>query len=88
MAHGWRRGRNLCVLPLQTPNDYSEIGRLNEDEILMPAVTGVLFKWPAHSSNLWAGLRHGNGSDVGQTRHHRLDSERPAQAVFLTFIKH
>jgi hypothetical protein len=33
-------------LPLQTTNDYSEIGRLNEDEILMPAVTGVLFKWP------------------------------------------
>jgi hypothetical protein len=25
---------------------YSEIGRLNEEEILMPAVTGVLFKWP------------------------------------------
>ena len=44
--HGWRRGRNLCPLPLQTTNDYSEIGRLNEDEILMPAVTGVLFKWP------------------------------------------
>ncbi len=43
--HGWRRGRNLCALPLQTTNDYSEIGRLNE-EILMPAVTGVLFKWP------------------------------------------
>jgi hypothetical protein len=33
-------------LPLQTTNDYSEIGRLNEEEILMPAVTGVLFKWP------------------------------------------
>jgi hypothetical protein len=33
-------------LPLQTTNDYSEIGRLNEAEILMPAVTGVLFKWP------------------------------------------
>jgi len=33
-------------LPLQTTNDYSEIGRLNEDEILRPAVTGVLFKWP------------------------------------------
>jgi hypothetical protein len=33
-------------LPLQTTNDYSEIGRLNEDEILMPAVTVVLFKWP------------------------------------------
>jgi hypothetical protein len=33
-------------LPLQTTNDYSEIARLNEDEILMPAVTGVLFKWP------------------------------------------
>jgi hypothetical protein len=32
-------------LPLQRANDYSEIGRLNE-EILMPAVTGVLFKWP------------------------------------------
>jgi hypothetical protein len=26
--------------------DYSEIGRLNEDEIRMPAVAGVLFKWP------------------------------------------
>jgi hypothetical protein len=44
--HGWRRGRNLCALPLQTTNDYSEIGRLNEEEILMLAVTGVLFKWP------------------------------------------
>ena len=44
--HGWRRGRNLCALPLQTTNDYSKIGRLNEEEILMPAVTGVLFKWP------------------------------------------
>jgi hypothetical protein len=33
-------------LPLQTTNDYGEIGRLNADEILMPAVTGVLFKWP------------------------------------------
>jgi hypothetical protein len=44
--HGWRRGRNLCALPLQTTNDYSEIAVLNEDEILMPAVTGVLFKWP------------------------------------------
>ena len=33
-------------MPLQTTNDYSEIGRLNEEEILMPAVTGVLFKWP------------------------------------------
>jgi hypothetical protein len=33
-------------LPLQTTNDYSEIARLNEDEILMPAVTGVFFKWP------------------------------------------
>jgi hypothetical protein len=32
-------------LPLQTTNDYSEIGLLNEDEILVPAVTGVLFKW-------------------------------------------
>jgi len=44
--HGWRRGRNLCALPLQTTDDYSEIGRLNEEEILMLAVTGVLFKWP------------------------------------------
>jgi hypothetical protein len=33
-------------LPLQTTNDSSEIGRLNEEEILMPAVTGVIFKWP------------------------------------------
>jgi 4-aminobutyrate aminotransferase-like enzyme len=33
-------------LPLQITSDYSEIGRLNEEEILMPAVTGVLFKWP------------------------------------------
>src|SRR6266850_2146450 len=44
--HGWRRGRNVCVLPLQTTNDCSKIERLNEEEILMPAVTGVLFKWP------------------------------------------
>jgi hypothetical protein len=34
-------------LPLQTTNDYSEIGRLNEDEIPMPAAPGMLlFKWP------------------------------------------
>jgi hypothetical protein len=33
-------------LPPQTANDYSEIGRLNEDEILIPAVAGVVFKWP------------------------------------------
>ena len=32
----------------------------------MPAVTGVLFQMAAHSSNSWAGLRRGNGSDVGQ----------------------
>jgi hypothetical protein len=46
MATVWCRGRNLFVLPLQTTNDYSEIGRLSEDEIRMSAVTGVLFKWP------------------------------------------
>jgi len=34
----------LCRCKQQ--NDCSEIGRLNEEEILMPAVTGVLFKWP------------------------------------------
>jgi hypothetical protein len=66
--HGWRRGRNLCPLPLQTTNDYSEIGSLNEEEILPPAVTGVVFKMAAHSSTSWTGLRHGNGRDVGQTR--------------------
>ena len=26
------------------------------------------FQMAAHSLNSWAGLRHGNGSDVGQTR--------------------
>ena len=50
--HGWCRGRNLCALPLQTTNDYSEIGRLNEDEIRMPAVAGVLFKWPLMSDKV------------------------------------
>jgi len=66
--HGWRRGRNLCALPLQTTNDYSEIARLNEDEILMPAVTGVLFKWPFIRQIRGRGYGTGNGNDVGQTR--------------------
>jgi len=65
--HSWRRGRNLCALPLQTTNDYSEIARLNEDEILMPAVTGVLFKWPLIRQIRGRSYGTGNGSDVGQT---------------------
>ena len=36
----------IFAFTLQTTNDYSENGHLNADEILMPAVTGVLFKWP------------------------------------------
>ena len=71
--HGWRRGRNLCVLPLQTTNDYSEIGRLNEEEILMPAVTGVLFKWPLIRQIRRRGYGTGNGSDVGQNARHVCD---------------
>jgi hypothetical protein len=55
-------------LPLQTTNDYNEIGRLNEDEILMPAVTGVLFKWPLIRQIRGRGYGTGMEAIVGQTR--------------------
>ena len=71
--HGWRRGRNLCALPLQTTNDYSEIGRLNEEEILMPAVTGVLFKWPLIRQIRRWGYGTGMEAIVGQNARHVCD---------------
>jgi hypothetical protein len=56
-------------LPLQTTNDYSEIGRLNEDEILMPAVTGALFKWPL--------IRQIRGRGCGTGREAMSDKRAP-----------
>jgi hypothetical protein len=55
-------------LPLQTTNDYSEIGGLNEEEILMPAVTGVLFKWPLIRQIRGQGYRTGMEAMSDQTR--------------------
>jgi hypothetical protein len=68
--HGWRRGRNLCTLPLQTTNDYTEIGRLNKEEILMPAVTGVVLKWPL--------IRQIRGRGYGTGMEAKSDKPAPA----------
>jgi hypothetical protein len=66
--HGWRRGRNLCALPLQITNDYSEIGRLKLGGDPTAGSHRCAFQMAAHSPNSWVGYGTGMEAKSDQTR--------------------